>query len=344
MAVGGSSGKSTVTGLVSHLLIECGSDPSVIAGARLVDLEARGLIGNARFGMGRVMVIEADESDGTLGAYVPFIGVVTNVSRDHAEVDELQALFKGLASRTRHALGVNNDCPLSGRLTAPEGVQTVTYGLGAGAAVKPASVELARGGRGDPSSFTLDGVDFTCPLAGTHSVSNALAAVAVGRALGLGDREMARALEAFRGLRRRLELVGERRGIRVIDDFAHSPAKIRAALDAVRSPGGRTIAVYQPHGYGPARFQREDLIGVFAGSLRPEDLLYMLPIYDAGGTADRIISSRDLVSPGQGKVLETREGLPEAIAREARPGDTVILMGARDNSLPALVRAILDAL
>ncbi|MEK9144038.1 MAG: cyanophycin synthetase, partial [Elusimicrobiota bacterium] len=178
---------------------------------------------------------------------------------------------------------------------------------------------------------------------------NALAAAAACLEAGVSLEESARALSSYRGVSRRFELIGESRGVIVIDDYAHNPDKVRAALAAAQLRSGRVLAVYQPHGYGPTRFLKNDLIAAFSETLRPEDRLWLAEIYYAGGTAVKDISSRDIADPiaangRKAAFLPERGAIARAIAQEARPGDLVLVMGARDPSLGAFARSILEAL
>jgi len=148
-------------------------------------------------------------------------------------------------------------------------------------------------------------------------------------------------------VRRRLERIGASRGVDVYDDFGHNPVKIQAALEALR-PRGAFWVYYQPHGYGPTRFFRKELVETFRATLRPGDHLLLAPIYDAGGTADRSIRSEHLVeelrSLGVNATLAERGEAARAIAEGSRPGDRAVVMGARDDTLPAFARDVLRAM
>jgi UDP-N-acetylmuramate--alanine ligase len=224
----------------------------------------------------------------------------------------------------------------------------------------------------------VDGVRFTLPVPGRHNVENALAAIAACRAVGVPLAEMAAPLERFQGVGRRFQSLGTARGVEVVDDFAHNPAKIAAALATAQAwagaglapdagqmagavpgesgaasgagpRGGRVLAVYQPHGYGPTRFLWRDFVETFATVLRPADCLWMLEVFYAGGTASRDFSAADIVAEiaARGVAAEfacSREWLIERIAAEAREGDLVLVMGARDPSLTRLAREVLARL
>jgi len=185
---------------------------------------------------------------------------------------------------------------------------------------------------------------------GAFNVLNATAAVAIAGAVGVAVAETVAPLAAFTGVSRRFQSVGTAGQVEVIDDFAHNPDKIAAALAAARTrTTGRILAVFQPHGFGPTRFLRAALIETFAENLRPQDVLWMPEIFFAGGTATRDISAADLTEAiaargRDARFVTARDGLPKAIAAEARAGDLVLVMGARDPSLTTFCRTIVAAL
>jgi len=177
----------------------------------------------------------------------------------------------------------------------------------------------------------------------------ALAAIAACRAVGVSLAEMVAPLRGFQGVARRFQVLGEHRGVVVVDDFGHNPAKIAASLRAAQMRADRVLAVFQPHGYGPMRFLRQDFIEMFAVELRPLDRLWMLEIYYAGGTATRDISSGEIVAEIASRgiaaeVAPSREWLITRLVAEAQNGDLILVMGARDPSLTTFSKAILAAL
>jgi UDP-N-acetylmuramate--alanine ligase len=340
IAVTGTSGKSTVAAMVFAILSSAGRDPSVITGADLPELQAQGLPGNAFAGQSDLLVVEADESDGTLVRYAPAIGVILNLQRDHKEMAEVAAMFATLRARVREALVVgdaeNLDQFAGGALR---------FGFSPRADIRGEDVELG------PSSSRFRVIDtvFTLPVPGAHNVANALAAIATCRILGVELDEMVRPLANFRGIGRRFQTVGKARGVEVIDDFAHNAEKIAAAIRTAKLRGRRVLAIYQPHGYGPTRFLRRDFVTTFARELTPHDLLFMLEVFYAGGTATRDFSAADIVAEvaalgRRAEFAPSREQLAARIAEEAKPGDLVLVMGARDPSLTELARAILTGL
>jgi UDP-N-acetylmuramate--alanine ligase len=199
------------------------------------------------------------------------------------------------------------------------------------------------------SSFRVGEVRFRLPVPGLHNVENAMAAIAGCAALGVPLPSMAAPLAAFRGVARRFQSLGRARGVEVVDDFGHNPAKVSASLRTARARSRRVLAVFQPHGYGPMRFLRRDFVEAFSRELGPRDTLWLLDIFFAGGTVVRDISSEEVVGDlrAQGadaRYAPSREWLVETLVAEAREGDLILVMGARDPSLTDLARGILDRL
>ena len=271
----GTNGKSTTTALLGWILERTGNDPSVLLGASLKNSWGRG--GNIRWGNSPWMVFEADESDGGLDLYRPEIGVITNISADHFPLDRLEEIFRRFARGCGRTV-LNADCPVSEKLkdtiSAP-----LTFSID-----RPSSfrAETIRRGK-NACRFRLRGREIFLPLPGIHNVYNALAALAAATLVGADFRDAAVALADFPGLKRRLETVASGEKITVIDDYAHNPAKIAAALRAVRGFGGRILAVWQPHGFAPLRRFLKELADSFRQNLEEGDLLFLLPVYYAGG-------------------------------------------------------------
>jgi UDP-N-acetylmuramate--alanine ligase len=340
LAVTGTSGKSTVTAMVYEILDRSGLSPSVITGGGLRLLESRGLLGNASRGESDLLVIEADESDGSVVRYRPWIGALLNVGKDHKEIPALMDLFRTYRSRCGRFV-VNGDAPALSEFLGG----SASFGFSRSCSVRGSDFESWPGRVG----LKINGVPFELPLDGLHNAFNALAAAAVCLEAGVPLEGSAEALRGYRGVMRRFERLGCRGGVTVVDDFAHNPDKVRAALAAARASSKRVLAVYQPHGYYPTRFLKAEFIEAFAESLREDDRLWMPEIYYAGGTAARNISSADLVGPiaergRKARFLESREEVLREVVSEARPGDLILVMGARDPSLGAFARRVLDSL
>jgi len=338
IAVTGTSGKSTVVAMIFEILEAAGRGPSVITGGALIALQARGLTGNAFRGRSDILVVEADESDGSLVNYKPAVGVFLNLTKDHLEVSALREIFLKFRGNVATAL-VNSDDRALDDIRAD-----ATFGLSSGT-VRAEGLELTASG----SSFRVKDVAFALPVPGRHNAENAIAAIAACVNEGVSLADCARGLASFQGVARRFQSLGTARGVEVVDDFAHNPAKIAATLVAARLRGRRTLAVYQPHGFAPTRHLKNELIAAFAEGLRPDDRLWLPDIYYVGGTASKDISSNDVVAPLNAKGLHAfhipdRAAIVALIAAEAREGDLVIVMGARDPSLSDFARDILQAL
>ncbi|HEV8584462.1 MAG TPA: Mur ligase domain-containing protein [Methylomirabilota bacterium] len=339
VAISGTSGKSTITGMLAWLARESDARAAVIGGAALVGEGGGGCLVPGP--TDAAVVAEADESDGTLVGYHPAIGLIHNVSRDHTELELLRKQFATFAAQSGR-LFVNARCPEASAL-AREG--TVSYG------VAPAAAAPVRVGSLGPERATgalrWRGADVTLevPQPGLHNLENAAAAALVALELGIPAAEIARLLPRFPGVARRFQMLGvTRAGIRVIDDFAHNGEKIRAALTTAQAGAARVVAVFQPHGYGPARFLRGELRELLPGLLRPADRFCYAEIFYAGGTVTKDVSSRDLAADIGCAYAADHAAVARWVASEARPGDTVLLMGARDPDLPRLARDVLAAL
>jgi len=340
LAITGTSGKSTTVAMVFEILRGAGRDPSVITGGPLVALEREGLWGNAWAGASDLLVVEADESDGSVVRYRPAVGVILNLQRDHKEMDEVAGMFAAFREQAREGFVVGEAANLE-----PFAQGATVFGLGAGAGVR--AVELVENGAG--SSFRVEATPFRLNIPGRHNVENALAAIAACRAVDLPLAAMVAPLEHFQGVARRFQVLGAARGVEVVDDFGHNPAKVAAAIRTAHLRAGRVLAVFQPHGYGPMRFLRADFVATFAAELNPQDRLWLLEVFYAGGTATRDFSAADVVleiaARGvQAAFAPSRAWLVEAICAQARAGDLVLVMGARDPSLTQLARDILASL
>ena len=337
IAVAGTSGKSTVTAMIFEFLTACGKSPSLISGACLRRLEKHGLIGNTFCGGSELLVVEADESDGTLVKYRPDVAVFLNISKDHKSTDEIKELFRTLASHVPWTAS-NADDQILASLPA-----TVRYGRSKAASWRPDDEQLF------PTSVKLIrcGIEYHLPLPGHHNLENLIAALCICEHFGCDQTEVAAAVKNYEGVARRFFVTKTQQNISVVDDFAHNPAKILAAVSAARGLSDRIIAIYQPHGYGPTRFLKDEYIATFRTIFRQYDSLYLLPIYYAGGTAQKDITSNDIIQQlgpisFNAQSVCDRDDLLTKLKVDVRSDDCVLLMGARDPSLPALARKIVD--
>ncbi len=337
IAVAGTSGKSTVTAMIFEFLTACEKSPSLLSGAGLRRLEKEGFIGNAYSGGSDLLVVEADESDGTLVKYRPAAAVLLNVSKDHKGTDEIKKLFETLASQTPWTASNAGD-PILASLPA-----TVRFGRNGSGSWRPDHAEFL------PTSVRLfrNGIEYHLPLPGEHNLENLCAALCVCEQFGCEPLALADAVKNYEGVARRFSVTRTKQNVQVVDDFAHNPAKIAAAVRAGRGLSGRIIAIYQPHGFAPTRFLKDEYIETFRTVFRPQDSLYLLPIYYAGGTAKKDISSEDIVH-GLGPVVfnaqavSSRDQLLSRLKADAKPEDCILVMGARDPSLPSFVKKVVE--
>ncbi len=334
IAVGGTSGKTTVTGMTGQIFAACGLDPTVVNGGVMLNFAA-----NFRAGDSDWFIAETDESDGSIALYKPEIAILNNVTLDHKPLNELRPLFTDFMARTRTGIVLNMDDAEAAALK-PADKNVLTFGIErADADLSASDIEWNR--------RTGEHVRCVLHVPGRHNISNALAAIGAALLAGISLRDAAAALADFKGIRRRLEIVGQAGGVTVIDDFAHNPDKIAATLATLTQTGGRLLMMFQPHGFGPMRMMRKELVEAFAAGMRADDMLFMPEIFYAGGTTTRDISSADLIADiaGRGRrafFMQTRNDVAAELLHAARPGDRIVVMGARDDSLSDFARDLLE--
>ena len=336
IAVAGTHGKTTTTTLVAELLVAGGIDPTVINGGVI---HAYG--SNARMGEGEWMVVEADESDGTFNRLPATIAIVTNIDPEHMEHwKSVEALHQGfldfVSNIPFYGLAVLcTDHPevqaLVGKLTDR---RVVTFGFNAQADVRATNLRYEDGRARFDIELNAEETridDCTLPMPGDHNVSNALAAVAVARHLGMSADAIRAALAAFRGVNRRFTRVGEWNGAPIIDDYGHHPVEIAAVLKAARQAStGRVIAVHQPHRYSRLHSLFED----FCTCFNDADVIGIADVFAAGedpiegATRDDLVAG--LIDHGHRHALaiENEAALEALVRAEARPGDIVVCLGA----------------
>lgn len=342
IAVGGTSGKSTTTAMIFHILQEAGLSPSLMTGAGLTALQKKNLPGNAWVGQSEWLVIESDESDGSIVNYIPEIGIVLNVDRDHKEFDELLELFRTFKRNTRGKFIINQGHDMIRPLS-----QDIHNDFSTGAKAGFVAENFTQAGF--EIKFTINGIPFSLPVIGRHNMENAAAAVAASVAAGVKIEDAARALRSYVGIFRRTQLVGQKNGIYVIDDFAHNPAEVQAAMRSCQLVGKRVFAWFQPHGYGPLRFMHEELGERAAETLRPDDVFLMSDVYYAGGTVNKDIGSGVVIDAVKEKgkqalLFEDRNAMHAYFSKEAEAGDVILLMGARDPLLDQFAKDVVEKL
>ena len=343
IAVAGTSGKSTTSAMLYQILLDAQLKPSIISGAGLTSIIKQGKIGNAAVGKGEWLIIEADESDGSVVQYEPEIGLLLNIDKDHQEIDELIDLFTIFKNNTSSLFVVNQSNTLAKSLSANQkndfGFEDVNAGYSA-EEFKQDGLSL---------TFQVLNQKFQMNSLGQHSVENATAAIAVANQIGIDLKICAESLATYDGIYRRHQILGQKNGVWVIDDYAHNPAKCAASIKACQPLAEKVIAWFQPHGYKPTRFLKDDFIQEIADALRPQDEIWMSEIFYAGGTAVKDISANELVEgiKAKGKIahfVEDRNDLLKELKPNLNQGTVLLLMGARDPSLETFCKNLYENL
>lgn len=344
IAIGGTSGKSTTTGMLFDIMRHAGKNPSVISGAGLVDLIKKGKIGNAFVGTGDWLIIEADESDGSIVQYHPEIGLLLNVEKDHKELDELMKVFETFRDNSKY-FSVNRSNVYAGKLSVAAKHDFCVDGSDNAAGIQ--ATDFAQ--HGFHISFKVNGHDFGLNILGRHNMENAVAATAAAAIAGVSLTDASAALRGYEGIYRRAQVLGKKDGIWVVDDFAHNPVKCAAAITACQPVSPKVVAWFQPHGYTPTKFLRKEFVHEIANALRDQDEIWMSEIFYAGGTAVKDISALDLVNDikSLGKnayFVEDRNKFLDVARSHLDSGSTLLLMGARDPSLEQFSKEVYDRL
>ena len=340
IAVGGTSGKSTTSAMLFDILQFAGYAPSIISGAGLVSIIKEGKIGNAKVGDGDWLVIEADESDGSIVLYKPEVGLLLNIDKDHQEIDELINIFSQFKANTKELFVVNRSNSLSIKLSSDTTHDfSIDENILAGYQAKNFRQE------GFNISYTVKDVPFSLDTVGRHNMENALAATCIANQLGIDLQLCADALKNYEGIYRRHQVLGKKNGVWLIDDYAHNPAKCAASIAACQYIAPRVIGWFQPHGYGPTRFLRKDFVKEISAVLRPQDEIWMSEIFYAGGTAVKDISANDLVNDIKelGKnafFVDNRNEFLATVRPHLTEDCVLLLMGARDPGLEQFAKNV----
>ncbi len=350
IAVGGTSGKSTVTGMIGWILTEAKRDPTIMNGAVMKNFVSDDApFASSRVGNGDLMVSEVDESDGSISLFHPEIAVLNNISLDHKSLQELRRLFGDFASEAKRVIWNADDAETIALVDGLNLHEATSFGFSDGADFRAMDVEEAP----VSSSFTLivEGQKYpvTIPVPGLHNIANALASIAAASVLSVSVEASIKALGTFTGLARRFDIVGTAGDISVIDDFGHNPDKISATLKTMKAFPGRIIAFFQPHGFGPIHKMGAELAEIFASLLDGDDRVILCdPVY-FGGTVDRSIGSNSITDAvvaagGRAEHIPDRADCGKRIVEVAKPGDRIVIMGARDDTLSKFAGDILEQL
>lgn len=344
IAIAGTSGKTTVTAMVGHILHQTGNDPTMINGGIGINRYNGTENSNLICGKSDICVIEADESDGSIELYNPFISVVTNISLDHKPLEEIRILFENFLNRTKKGIVLNADCPEMQALSLTHS-NIISFSVHEKTNATLCAKKITFGPK--DVTFDLNGKTFTLPFIGLHNLENALAAIGICLHMEISIDESIQALNSFAGTKRRLEFVGSVHDIQVIDDYAHNVEKIKATLTALQNYQGRIFAIYQPHGFAPLKLMKNNLIDMLIKQLDNRTIWIMPNVFYAGGTVQRTISSKDIVMPLQnaGKkafYFESRELITSFLLPKLQKNDRIVVMGARDDTLSDFALNIIE--
>ena len=342
IAVGGTAGKTTTTAMIGYVLDTLGKKPTMINGGALCNYANRKGISNYIYNDGDICVIEADESDGSIRKYHPFVGLINNISHDHTSMEKLFEYFGDFASHSTNLI-VNLDCPHASKINHAHRLTFST--LNPKADFFASDIKAIS----DGIEYTFRNQKFTLQLLGAFNVSNALATIAACSLVGINPLDTAQALQGFKGIKVRLEKIGSAKGITVYNDFAHTPSKIEASLSALKGYPGRIIAMYQPHTPFSAVNTGDEVAAAVAKVLAPEDIMIMQEIYeltpqDVGISSANIINRIKQNGHNQALFLPHKEDTKQFVLNNVRSGDRIVIMGAHDNSLADFSREILTAI
>ncbi len=343
IAVAGTHGKTTTSSLVGYMLTQAGLDPTIVVGG-----EVNAWQGNARIGQSQYLVAEADESDGSLTKHSPKIGIITNIELDHPDhyknLQEVVDIFQTFAQQCEITVGCI-DCAIVRDRLKP----TISYSLDRSLDADYSVTNIDYHAQGTTALVWENrkalGI-LKLSLLGEHNLSNALAAVAVGRTLGVEFGEIVKGLSDFTGAKRRFELRGEVNGITFIDDYAHHPSEIRATLTAAKlqaQPEQRVVAVFQPHRYS----RTLTFLDEFAQSFAHADVVILTDIYSAGETDLGLVSGEQLAGEisKQHQQVSYHPNLTDvcdSLLQTLQPGDLVLFLGA--GNLNQLIPEVIDAM
>jgi len=343
IAIAGTSGKSTVTGITGWCLKNAGFEPMMLNGARVLGIGKDESDSDILSGKGEYAVFEADESDGSLVRFHPSIGVLTNITLDHLPMEKLREIFSVYAENISEILVYNADCQESAKI-AKFARKGIGFSIDSDSDFQASSLDIS----GFESSFTIENQRIHLKVPGRHNIENALATYSVLRYLDIVPAECRDLLESFQGISRRFQKKGTANNITVIDDFAHNPDKLRATMTVADKLSKSCKYIFQPHGYGPISFLFDEFVEVFSNGINKDDTLILTPVFYAGGTvnkkADSEMLAEEIRRSGTSVVVMEKSKIPGYLSKNCSPGDHVIVMGARDPSLPGFCQEILNVL
>lgn len=337
IAVAGTSGKSTTSGMLAFLMRQLGLKPNFIGGGRVKQFKSEFNAGNSIIGDSDLLVIEACESDGTIINYKPEYSILLNLDLDHHSVEETAGMFKALAENTSGSIIINADDVNLMKLDLNKRI--ITFSVDNSSDFRPQNVIYKPLG----TDFLLNGIKFSLTVPGKYNLYNALSCIALLSEIGVSLDKIAGVLHEFNGIERRFDIYLNNGKSLVIDDYAHNPHKIAAFMQTISRIRDSICYIFQPHGFGPTKMMMNEYIEAFAANMRDSDHLILLPIFYAGGSAKRDISSYNLADGirTKGRSVEAIDDRDDLLNRIGA-WDCYVTLGARDDTLADLASKIAE--
>jgi len=338
IAVAGTSGKSTTSGMLAFLMKRLRLNPNFIGGGRVKQFKTETNPGNSITGDSDFLVIEACESDGTIVNYKPEHSIISNLELDHHFVDKTAWMFEVLAKNTSGKVIVNAD---DNKLMKISSKNPVTFSIDNPSNYMASDITYKPLG----TDFSLNGTKFSLSLPGKYNLYNAVSCIAFLSEIGIALKDIAEIFQEFTGIERRFDIHLSTGRKLVIDDYAHNPHKISSLMQTVKILEENICYIFQPHGFAPARMMKAEYIAAFSKNLRDSDHLILLPIYYAGGTTSKDISSHDLADGIRAnkksvEVVDDRNAILERLDE----WDNYVIFGARDETLSDFAEKIAEIL
>jgi len=334
IAVSGTSGKSTTAGMLAFLMQRLGMKPNFIGGGRVKQFKTDKHPGNSLAGDSDILIIEACESDGTIIKYKPEHLILLNLHLDHNPLNVTADMFKTIINNTKEIVVINADDQRLKNITTKN---TVIFSIDSPSRYRATDISY----KPFSTDFSLNNLRFTLSLPGKYNLYNALSCIAMLSEMGIPEKDIANTIHEFQGIERRFDIHLNNGKYLVIDDYAHNPHKISSLMNAMKNIRKGICYVFQPHGFGPTRLMKKEYIEAFSQNLDDYDHLILLPIFYAGGTSTKDISSQDLADgiKANGKPVEVIEE-KETILKMLHRWNTYVVFGARDETLSDFARAI----
>lgn len=341
ICIAGTSGKTTTVSLVGYVLEQLNEDPTIFCGSKM-----RNFNSYLKIGKSNLVVIETDESgkdDDIIALVPPAYALSHNIARDHFPIAEITPYFQRFADKGSKASFFNLDCPVVSKMDRTKCTKAVTYAVHHPADIRAENIQYFF----DHVEFTVNDVAFSIPLPGEHNVSNALAMIAICHEVGHSLESISKAIEGYQNPKMRFDIIGKKNDVWVVNDFAHNGEKITAILKAVAPFAKHTHVLFQPHGVAPTHMMQDEYVETFSTHIRPQDTAYLSEIYWRNKVENASISSQDLVERCAKENVIFTENLAQAvdsIVKNATPGDVVLVLGARDPTLPDVAKDLLNRL